>query len=311
VEKLQRGMVHRDANVRNSAISVMQQLPSKERSEWLTTMMGDEHLYVRNNARAALHQVANANADLRDGILVLAGDILGKQSTSWQQLEQSMLLLGQQSHSEFQSLSVPLLKHKRYEVMVTAAWLLHMMPKQELSEEVTKHAQEMWIVLTAPGASADGAQMRGVSEQLIFLFHHAASTKDERMTELCATMFSKSVPTFSETRAAGLWALGVLNTGRSDEALRARFVERVFDDNPFDPEKTIVKAASAYSLGLMGMPNSIADLRKAHEMYGTYGVLAQCVASAIRMLGEEPAAAVVPSRPGAGQWPIFPSVIKN
>lgn len=310
VEKLERGMVHRDANVRHSSISVMQQLPTKQRCEWLTVMLGDTHLYVRNNARAALHRVANEDAELRSGILDLAGGVLANKRAAWQQLEQSLLLLGQQSCSEFQAACIPLLSHERNEVMVTAGWLLHLMPKQQLADDVTKHAQFLWDYLNGDTLPSEELRCKGMARQLVFLFHYAASTKDENMKELCAAMFSKSVPAFPETRAAGLWALGIMNSGRSDEVLRARYVERIFDDNPFDPEREVVKAASAYSLGLMEMPNSMSDLRKANKMYGTYGVLAQCVEVAIRMLGEEPAKVVVPGPQGAGPWPIFPSAVK-
>ncbi len=311
VDKLERGVVHEDANVRHGAISVMQQLPTRQHCVWLMEMLGDEHLFVRNDARAALNKVAATDADLRLEILAIAGGVLQKQDASWQQIEQTLLLLGQQSCGDYQSACVPLLSHQRNEVMVTAAWLLHLMPRPELAQDISKHAGIVWRLLSNVASDIDDLRRQSLSEQLIFLFHHAASTRDAGMVEVATEMFNKKAPTFPEARAAGLWALGFIKTGADDEVLRGKFVARVFDDSTVEPEMIVVKAASAYALGQIGMKVSLADLRKAHEQYGNHGILGKCVGKAIHLLGEDCEPAGEPGPVGASQWPVFPSGVPS
>lgn len=311
VEKLERGIAHKDANVRKTAIEVMQELPSPQHANWLNQLMSDEHIQVRNNARAALDQVASAESELRPLIVANAGAVLGNSNSSWQQLEQALLLLGQQSHAEFQPLCMPLLKHERHEVMVTAAWLLHMMPEPELGKGAVDHARVQWEYLNSPSVHGDGKIRDGVSEQMIFLFHMVASTKQMNAADLCAEMFSKAAPTSTENRAAGLWALGILKAGTPDDVLMGKFVERIFDDNPVDPEKELVKATSALALGWLGMKEAIPDLRRAHATYGTVGPLGFSVSTAVRMLGEEPEPTAVFGPSAIGDWPILPAPPRN
>ena len=307
VGKLPQGIVHPDANIRGSAISVMQQLPTLERCEWLMNMLADEHLYVRNNARIALHQISNRDSELKSRILSLCGSTVQDESSSWQDLEQSMLLLGQQSHSEYQAACIPLLKHARNEVMVTAAWLLHLMPQAALSSDIAAHTQKQWNYMKEQPVPAEIPRRDATSIQLMFLFHHGASTADKAMEGVCREMFSKDAPTVPETRAVALWALGYINAGRDDEKLRGRFVERVFDDSPVNPEHPTVKSGSAYSLGTLGMKNSIADLNRAHATYTKHGTLGACVCTALNLLGVECSLPEFDPITGAGPWPLFPA----
>ena len=130
---LNSGYLHRDANVRFTAVDMMFRFPNEKRCEWLHDAMSDIHIGVRNSARRNLTELCNTHSDLRDNILQRAGDSLNDPNSNWQQLEQALVLLASNRCSDFHLRAIGLLSHDQPEVFVTAAWLLHLMPRQEIS----------------------------------------------------------------------------------------------------------------------------------------------------------------------------------
>lgn len=299
---------HSEPNVRLAVVSALRHLPSTEHCQLLSRLMADRHIAVRNNARAALHLVAGESSDLRPAILVHAGQILENTEANWQQLEQAMLLLGQQKHSDYQALVSPLLSHERHEVYVTASWLMHMMPKAELSDEVIRMADVRHDFLNGSNFDVPLPIRDAMSIQLKYLFHIAAATRRADIAPIAKKMLDKNAPTLVETRAVGVWALGVVSRGLpTQETVRRSLVARVHDDSEDLPEDILVKSTSALGLGELMMKESIPDLRLAHNKYGISDQLGQCVSHALQMLGEEtPTVPELPAIP-VGGWKLGPS----
>ena len=232
VEKLDRGVEHQDSNIRLAAIQVMRELPDVQRCDALHRLAADVHIGVRNSARRVLRTLADNTPELRDRILHNVGDSLMDGESSWQQLEQSLVLLGELRHREWQNEWVRLLEHDRPEVFVTSAWLLHLMPSQEMADDVA--------VLTL--RRSEVPRVDGGSVQLVFLFQHAGFTKAKLLQPLCEKQFGNKVSERPEVRAAGLWALGKINAGNADTAMVAKLLERIFDDDPFFPSTQLFVA---------------------------------------------------------------------
>ena len=307
VNKLTKAIGHSEPNVRKVAVRVMRQVTSDLHSDLLNQLLNDEHIFVRNHAREALCHVASIQPELKSRIVENAGSVLADPESTWQSVEQSLLVLGMLRHPDYQELCVPLLSHSRNEVLATAGWLLHLMPRPELAEPIVQMANQQFEFNATKATGENSDQCMAISNQLMYLFHHSAYTGRTDIRDVASEMFSKSVLQYPETRAAGIWALATVFAGENDEELRGKFSERLHDDNPSDPESLTVKQAAALSLGILGMKESVADLELAQSKYGVSDILADCVRSALRMLGESPADAP-PVRPfEAGNWPIMPS----
>ncbi|MEZ6126605.1 MAG: hypothetical protein R3C49_26075 [Planctomycetaceae bacterium] len=303
--KLAAGLTHQDASVRLSAADVVLARPTPERCEQLVSVLGDVHLTVRNRAREVLRLLAETDADLRAHICSVVGNRESDSASGWQYLEQSMLLLGQLHHDLFQVRHAELLKHDRPEVMVTAAWILDVMPREETGSAITAEVQRGWQLLRSKEQPEPVFRLAHQT-RLIFLFEAASALGRQGVRDVCAAQFSKAAPLTPEGRAVGLWTLATLSVRSGDRALADRYIERIFDDNPFDPEQMVVKCASALALGLIASDNAVDGLRKAHAQYGVGGELGRCVSTSLKMLGQ-----TVPVEPEflpspIGGWPISP-----
>lgn len=311
VDKLSKAISHPETNIRKVAVRVMKQVPSDQHSDLLNQMLNDQHIVVRNHAREALSHVAAAHPGLKNRIVENAGSVLADPESTWQSVEQSMLVLGVLRHPEYQDLCISLLSHPRDEVLATAGWLLHLMPRQKLAEPVVQMAKQQFEFNATKATSENSAHCMAISNQLMYLFHHAAYTGRTDIRDVASEMFSKSVLQYPETRAAGLWALATVFAGQDDEELRGKFSERLHDDDPNAPEWLTVKEAAALSLGILGIKDSVDDLQLAHSKYGLNGKLSECVRTALRMLGESPAEAPAVKPFDVGNWPIMPSTKRN
>lgn len=307
--KLERGIVHPEPNVRKVAIRVLNKIPSEQHSSWLNELLRDEHIEVRNLARSALHDLATNQPSLRQQIVDSAGRNLADSLSNWQQIEQSLILLGQQRHPDFQADCIPLLTHPRNEILVSAAWLLHLMPRSELADEVINIANQQFETLkekTADWSISDPARLEALSHGLKYLFHVAGYERRKNVRDLASEMFSKSAPTLPETRAAGLWALGMAFSDSADADMQKRWAARLHDDSMVNPEMDVVKAASALSLGLQGIESSIPILELAHEKYSVEGEIGLSVSTSLRMFGKNPPSPPERQPRVIGNWPVSP-----
>ncbi len=275
IEKLSSGAVHADSNVRLTAIKVLRMFPDAAGCVTLQAMTSDVHIKVRNSARHVLRDFSTADTDLRKGILAGAGAVIVNKDSSWQELEQSMVLLGELRHRQWQSAQIRLLDHPRGEVYVTAAWLLHLMPHYPAAAEIAAITTRRYKAIT----DVDNAL------QLVFLFQHAGIIKDDSLQSLCEKQFVKGP--LAEMRAGGLWALGKINSGNPDERLIPQFVERIFDDDFEDPEDFDVRRMCVLALVWMDARPCVSDIRRARSAYGEASMLGEACRWALPQLGAD------------------------
>ena len=284
VEKLGSGVSHPESNVRFAAIRTIRLFPTEDACRMLHVLAGDIHIGVRNAARQVLSVFADTNADLRYTILQNAGGTLSDSDVSWQQLEQSLILLGQLKHREWQKQCLPLLDHERPEVFATAAWLLHLMPQHDIAEQVGEAILKRHKLYE--GAQGSDPRAPELAVQLTFLFQHAGFTELQSLQKLCARQFSKGEGD-PEKRAAGLWALGKINKGNADPAITGRLVERIFDDNPVLPEYFIVRRMSVLALVWMNARSTVPEMHRIRKMYGIRTPLGETARWALPRFGAE------------------------
>lgn len=285
LKRLDAGTVHPEPNVRFAVIRVLNGFPSPQHCDVLHRLTGDFHIGVRNAARRVLTSLAENDAELRGTILQNADASVLDSATSWQQLEQSLVVQGDLRHRELQDHWILLLEHDRPEVFTTAAWLLHLMPHYAAAEHIGQITADRYKLIS----SVHEADIRapGLNAQVVFLFQHAGIVQLNSLQPLCEKQFSKAAPCDPETRAAGLWALGKINTGNPDPKLVPKLVERIFDDSPMDPEFFIVRRMCVLALAAMKARTTIPDMHRARDLYGTHEMLGETARWAIPQLGGE------------------------
>jgi len=308
LSRLSVGKTHRDPNVRSAVVRTVGLLPTVERCDLLSKILSDVHIGVRNESRRTLQMLAENNAELHSQICANAGAVIENTQAAWQQLEQSLLLLGHLRHDAYQAACVPLLTHERGEVLVTAAWLLHLMPQNSLGEAAAAVAATHWTEMK--NDSQNYPRFHALDEQLAFLLHVAAYTDRTELKSLCAEQFSKQSALHPDGRAIAMWTLGELSKGSKDDALVGQFSERIFDDSEIFPEYDTVRCGSALAIGLVGGKIAVPELQRAHSTYGVGGIIGNCVSTALRTLGEEAPPAPELEPVYIQDWPLHPT-LKN
>lgn len=294
VEKFNAGVQHADANVRMTAIRAMSQLPTIERCSLVQNLTSDEHIAVRNLARSKLSGLAGESAEWRQQIFIDVSETLRDPGAGWQELEQSLLLAGELGHSEWQAEAVRLLQNPRPEVFVTAAWLVHLMPRSANGEDIRDVIARKLKALQ----SVDDVL------QVTFLYQSAGLLKLKSVQPLCEPQFK--IGGDPEMRSAAMWALGKINEGTSDQGLVDRFVERIFDDNDLEPEDFAVRRMSMLALVWLNARSAASDIQRARDTYGAESLLGEAARWALPQLGaEQPPPLKAPHLP-TKSFPTFP-----
>jgi hypothetical protein len=297
VNRVDGASTHADANVRLAVIQVLQKLPTVAGCDLLHAMTADVHIGVRNSARNELRTIATTKSDLKKGILDNAGTSIREKSTSWQQLEQLLVLVGELRHRDLQPECVRLLQHSRAEVYVTAAWLLHLMPDLGLARVINAATAESFETINALDNTAGNLQ-------LTFLFQHAGLIRAESLQSLCEEQFRKIGN--AEKRGAGLWAIGKIHADEPDQALADKLLERIFDDAPLAPEEFLVRRMSVLALALMNARSTAEDVKRAHEMYDPHTLFGAAARWALVELGADKSPPLEPLRIKIGNFPFTP-----
>lgn len=280
---LDEGRRHRDAVVRITAARTMELYANPERTRWLDELTNDVHLQVRNIGRDMLRQVAEEHADLHDQIVAQAVDRLHGDAEEWQGIEQALLLLGQLEQTTFSPDCLPLLRHPRPEVYVTAAWLIHLFPDDAVRDDLETVVREQEGRLARFEADTDFAN---VGLQVGLLFHYFGLQRDPGIDDLLEAQFSKTVAGGPEKRGAAMWALGLIHEHESDSPLVAKFVDRMTDTEGLDPEHIIVRRLSALSLGRLRAMSAVPTLLSRMSKDGVETLIPQTVRWDMQVMGQ-------------------------
>lgn len=297
-EHVKAGHLHADSTVRFAAVRVMEQFPSSEYCDFLNDLLGDVHIGVRNLARAALLVYCDSGDELRKQVVSNAA-IAVEKNDNWQRTEQSLLIAAILRETQFTKMCVPHLTHERGEVYVTSAWFMHLYPDPFVMNKVTAIAEARYEQRT----------QGEISNQLAFLFQAAGFLEHKPMQPLCERQFSKGSGLGEFGRAAGIWALGLMNRNDPASKLVPRLVDRLNDRDSMIPETDLIRRMSVMSLGRMGAKSEIGQIRNAYKVDAPESLIPESARWALRELGETD---IPPSKTEAdrtqpvGGWKVFP-----
>jgi HEAT repeat protein len=243
--------VNRDANLRLFAVQLLHRRPSEKHLHQLIGRLDDEHSGVRRAARESLRERAGNNT-WRPQILKEAIGLL--KTDRWRQLEQATILLARLDHKPAAPLLVRLLESERPEVSITAAWGLRKLNVADTLPGVVKHveAHAQPLITGRPPAEAVEWQKLEVSNHRLSQLNQLLGQQKYRAAEPLLRRFIRkpAAPGLSaESRAAALWALGLIHEGPAPDDLVKEVVGRVKDTTSIPPEDERVRWMSAIALG--------------------------------------------------------------
>ena len=303
IPALSTGRIHPDAVVRMTAAHIRQRFPNVERSSWLHRQLSDKHLEVRNVAREMLFQVAAEQTPLREVIIAMAGDTLAATTDDWQGIEQSLLLLGQLRAAQFSDRCVPLLEHSRNEVLVTAAWLMHLYPDKAVQDAVRKRLVRNEEMLKNPESKPREAD---IGLQSAYLIQYAGLERLQDLHALLEPNFSKSALGGISKRTAAMWALGLLHEHDPDADIAKSFLGRVADRAGMMPEQVLVRGMSAVALGRMRAKSAVPGLLEAYQLDPRHSLIPVSARWSLGMIGEPLLDLLQADTRSVGGWRLTP-----
>jgi HEAT repeat protein len=253
-----------DPNVRLLAIQYLYRRPTEEHLRLLCARMDDEHLQVRRTARGYLRELAQDQGH-RKQILADASALLKTQR--WRGLEQAAILLTQLDHKEAAARLVELLKFDQIELNAAAAWGLRKLDVAETLPGVLSHVESEF---KKPGLDRVGSlreqKDREANDHMLSQLNQFLGQRRYRPADPALRPFipkpGRGMSMGPESRAAAIWALGMIHEGKSDDDLVAALDARLNDISSIPPEFWQVRWMSAIALGRMKSQKSLDSLRK-------------------------------------------------
>ena len=242
-----------DANVRRIGIETYLALPTPERLITLSHKLNDPDPRLRGLVRDSFHSLSKdaalEPAIRQSSIAILAGD-------DWRGQEQAALLLGALDEEAVATRLMELLDSKRPEVMVAAAWSLKSIAVAETAVPVLAFAQRRTNI------SKDVKVTAPADHQLAHLFELLGRLKTVAAIPLMELYIPKSLIYGGVSRAAAVWALGVIQEGQVNEPQAKLLMERVMDTMSSPPEQYIVRRAAVLTLGRLRAKTQLAGLKE-------------------------------------------------
>jgi HEAT repeat protein len=262
-----------DAAIRSFAVDVLHRRPSEKHLRLLSERFDDPHMEVRRKARRYTQALAGEKKwreqIIRDATALLHGK-------RWRALEQATILLTLLDHKPVSARLVELLEFNRPEVMVAAAWGLRRLAVPETLPGVLKYIQEdieKPILRKAPPAKESNRPRSNapppeeppsldVRDHTLSQLHQFLGQQKYRPAE---TVLRRFVPKLAfgfagESRAAAIWALGLILEGQTDDALASDVEKRLNDTGSIPPEDFRVRWMCAITLGRLKAKNALPSL---------------------------------------------------
>jgi HEAT repeat protein len=243
-------------------IEVLFLRPTDKHLGLLADKLEDVHPEVRLRARKHLRELARKK-ELRDKIINEATRVLG--GKSWQGLEQATILLAQLDHKPAAGRLVELLAFPRPEVYVSAAWGLRVLAVSETLPGVVSFVIPKEEQLREAGARrqpTDSTIDHQLSQLNQFLGRQKYRPAEPVLRRFIPRMeMPLANPVGVESRAAAIWALGLIHEGKSVPDLAPALEERLNDVSSIPPEDFRVRRMSAITLGRIKAKEALTSLR--------------------------------------------------
>jgi HEAT repeat protein len=243
------------AQVRSLGVDVLFQLANEERIGLLGDRLDDVHPAVREKARKHLQELGKKK---EWQALVIAQGMRLLEGENWRGQEQAAVLLVRFDHKQAATRLVELLRSQRAEVAVVSGWGLRKLAVPDTRGPVLEHVRGKlnWLLQDAPGG-----MFSWLSEPYLHLDYQLSQLNQflgqEKYLPAGPVLVRfiqrrESRPIGPESRAAAIWALGLIHEGKRQERIVDQLEARVNDvgnGGMLPPEDIRVRGLSAISIG--------------------------------------------------------------
>lgn len=263
---IQELLAHADPHLRAAAVEALYRRPDRERLRWLRDRLDDANRNVRLLARRHLRELA---ADKKWHSPIIADAMAMLNGESWRGLEQAAILLAQLDHKPAVERLMQLVSFPRWEVSLASAWGVRKMDVPQMLPVVVHYLESELKRLRAdrdkaPSSSWEPAP-RPIVDFVLSQLNQFVGQRKYRPAEAILRQFipkgMQSVIHGSESRAAAIWALGMIREGNNDPALAAALDARLADTMSMPPEDNRVRRMAALTLGRMKAEKQLTRLR--------------------------------------------------
>jgi HEAT repeat protein len=270
-----------DAAVRVHAVEAHRRCPLPEHSPLVAELMDDPHPQVRVGARKALLEAARA-AGHADAVRRQATRLLATER--WRALEQATILLTALDYKPAAPRFVGLLQFERPEVFVAAAWGLRKLAVPETLPAQLREVERRWDESLKAPANEPRAMIDLQVAQL-------AQSLGRARFAAAAPVLTRFVPKRwnigPESRAAAIWALGLIQAKAAPAPLVHDLIGRLTDESVMNAEDLRVRRMAAVALGRMKAGEAVDSLKKYYPRQLTTYPLANACGWALQQITGE------------------------
>lgn len=245
-----------DASVRARGVEAHRRCPLPDHIALVAELLDDRHPHVRVSARKALVETAQKGGH-GDAVRGHATRLLA--TARWRALEQATILLALLDHKPAAPRFVELLQNPRPEVFVAAAWGLRKLAVPATLPAQLTEIERRWQRSQKPDPN-DIRPM--IDRQVAQLAQSLGRAKYAPAAPLLARFIPKQWNIGAESRAAAIWALGLIYRKNPPAEFVDGLVGRLTDDSTVVPEDLGVRSMCAVALGRMKAEAAVDSLRK-------------------------------------------------
>jgi HEAT repeat protein len=260
---LERLLASPDAKLHMLAVDFLHREPTEERVHALAGRLDDHDPDVRTKARQALQDLG-AKKEFRDRVIAEAAAALA--GDQWRSLEQAAVLLAQLEHKPAAGRLVELLTFDRPEVYISAAWALRKLAVPDTLPAVLRYVETKQRQLRANADHPDVSFAffdRQLSQLNQLLGQQKFEPADKALREFVPRMERPMQNGLCpESRAAAIWALGLIHESEAPPELTVVLEERLNDVQSLPREDGRVSRMSAVALGRMKAKEALPSLRR-------------------------------------------------
>lgn len=311
---LKKLLAHSDPNIRELTVAAIAKQAKPEFTALLQASSNDVHPRVRILARQTLVNYA-AKPELRQQVLDAGFALLG--GRDWRGQEQACHLFVYLKHQPAAASMLKLLPSTRGEVQIASAWALRKLADPATLPETLTFYRDRHKLLTGPSTPArqaiDGpAADFQLSQVIQFMGEHRYQAADKFLQPLidpsAGTPKGNTNGVGLESRAAAVWALGMIHEGKVVAPLATKIEGRLAAVNPFDVEAEPVRHMCAIALGKMKATAQLATLERFYtDKRLTQNVVNNACAWAIAHINGTPLPVAGPMEVQLRQWFLVPN----